>query len=148
MEKASGCDCPPRLQGEEGVTILPQWKTLFDAQPLSLNFRQRGNQAGEKMLMDGDDHLLIIIGDHGKDRWEGIHEMPNLVDNPDLHLGKLIRKDAPCVRSRLRLLRGIMRLVLVNSYGLANWNGAKKKRLVHCRFLFYLSNIRDCSLIR
>ena len=79
------------LQEEERFTILPQWKTLFDARPLSLNFRQSGNQAGGKMLMDGDEHLLILIGDHGKDGWEGIHEMPNLVDNPDLHLGKLIR---------------------------------------------------------
>lgn len=79
------------LQEEECFTILPQWKTLFDARPLSLNFRQSGNQAGGKMLMDGEEHLLILIGDHGKDGWEGIHEMPNLVDNPDLHLGKLIR---------------------------------------------------------
>lgn len=76
---------------EEGAIILSQWETLFDAQPLSLNFRQSGNQAGGKMLMDGNEHLLIIIGDHGKDGWEGIREMPNLVDNPDFHLGKLIR---------------------------------------------------------
>lgn len=79
------------LQEKERFTILPRWQTLFDAQPLSLNFRLEGNRAGGKMLMDGDDHLLIIIGDHGKDGWEDIHEMPNLVDNPDFHLGKLIR---------------------------------------------------------
>lgn len=79
------------LQEKGRFTISPQWKTLFDALPLSLNFRQSGNQAGGKMLMDGDEHLLIIIGDHGKDGWEGIREMPNLVDNPDFHLGKLIR---------------------------------------------------------
>lgn len=71
------------LQEEKRFTILPQWKTLFEAQPLSPNL-----QRGGKMLMDGNEHLLILLGSYGKDVW---NKMPNLLDNPDYYPGGLIR---------------------------------------------------------
>ncbi len=43
------------------------------------------------MLMDGSDHLLVIIGDHGKD---GLFaSAPSLADDPVSQMGKLVRVD-------------------------------------------------------
>ena len=50
----------------EKITVRPQWRTIFDA-GLCLSPRWLPlHQAGGKMLMDGPEHLLVIIGDHGK----------------------------------------------------------------------------------
>ena len=66
------------------VTVLPSWHTLFDAEPC-MPFEAPSDrwwfalhQAGGKMVMDGPDHLLLMIGDHG------------FSHGPD-HLGKLVR---------------------------------------------------------
>ncbi len=71
--------------------MLSPWKTIFDAEPcLTVPTLVRGNQAGGKMLTDGPDHLLVIIGDHGKDGF-GEDRFPILPQDPDSHLGKLVR---------------------------------------------------------
>ncbi len=74
------------LQAEESVTVMPDWRTIFDVEPcLPLNWFE-GLVAGGKMLTDGADHLLVIIGAHGIDSW-----WAQLTFGPAAHLGKLLR---------------------------------------------------------
>ena len=73
-------------QAEESVTVMPDWRTIFDVEPcLPLNWFA-GHEAGGKMLTDGADHLLVIIGAHGIDSWWA---RPTF--DPAPHLGKLLR---------------------------------------------------------
>ena len=75
-------------QERDGVNILPQWRTLFDAEPcMAFGPRKYLNldQSGGRMLMDGPHHLLLSIGDHGQDG----RILPP--DDPASHLGKLVR---------------------------------------------------------
>ena len=67
----------------EGATlsISPSWKTVFDADPC-LDPTRNGERAGGRMLTDGPDHLLVVIGSHG---------VPALSQDPNSHLGKLVR---------------------------------------------------------
>ena len=87
------------LDTETAMTFSP-WKTLFIADPC-FTFTNKGHdpnvildwqQAGGRMLMDGDEHLLVVIGAHG---WEGKGwgrgRWPIVSDDPDAHLGKLVR---------------------------------------------------------
>ncbi len=76
------------LRDEEGVTVLPDWRTIFDAEPCLRLPWFDGPEGGGKMLMDGADHLLTIIGDHGVDGWRA---RPTF--DPAVHLGKLLRID-------------------------------------------------------
>ena len=76
------------LRDEEGVTVLPDWKTIFDVEPCLPLPGFGGREGGGKMLTDGADHLLTIIGDHGIDGWRA---RPTF--DPDVHLGKLLRVD-------------------------------------------------------
>ena len=65
---------------------MPDWRTIFDVEPcLPLNWFA-GHEAGGKMLTDGADHLLVIIGAHGIDSWWA---RPTF--DPAPHLGKLLR---------------------------------------------------------
>ncbi len=57
------------LRDEERVTVLPDWRTIFDAEPCLPLIDFAGHQAGGKMLTDGADHLLAIIGDLGVSGW-------------------------------------------------------------------------------
>ena len=67
---------------EEGsVPVLSSWRTVFDAEPC-LTPPYLAHESGGKMLMDGPDHLLTTIGDHGT---KGSSQ------DPDSHLGKLVR---------------------------------------------------------
>ena len=76
---------------EERIPALSPWKTIFDAEPcLAVPTLAQANQAGGKMLTDGPDHLLVIIGDHGMDGF-GRHRNPILPQDPDSHHGKLVR---------------------------------------------------------
>ena len=78
-------------QDEERIPVLSPWKTIFDAEPcLTVPTLVGGHQAGGKMLTDGPDHLLGIIGDHGKDGFEK-DRVPVLSQDPNSHLGKLVR---------------------------------------------------------
>ena len=74
--------------------VSPDWRTVFDAEPC-LNFPHYGHQAGGKMLTDGPDRLLIVIGDHSRDGWgsEALGRLPILPQEPDSHFGKLISVD-------------------------------------------------------
>lgn len=90
----------------EGATITGDWRTEFAASPCidstifaawegDLPKPGGGIQAGGRMLMDGPEHLLIAIGDHGWYEWierqEGFDAEESSVVDPDSHLGKLLR---------------------------------------------------------
>ena len=64
-------------------SVSPSWKTVFDAEPCLGT--HNGERAGGSMLTDGPDHLLIVVGDHGKGE---------LAQDPNSHLGKLVRVDS------------------------------------------------------
>ena len=67
-----------RQQGAD-VSVSPEWKTILDAEPC---VRAASEQAGGRMLTDGPDHLLVVIGDHGQGEY---------AQDPASHLGKLVR---------------------------------------------------------
>ena len=69
-----------------GITVSPDWRRIFDAEPCLPLLDFGGHQAGGKMLTDGADHLLVIIGDHIMDDWQA---RPTF--DPGVHLGKLLR---------------------------------------------------------
>ncbi len=78
--------------GEKTVAVSPSWRTIFDAEPC-LKTVLVGESSGGKMLTDGPDHLLLTIGDHGRD---GRRRPPHprsrtLSDDPGSHMGKLVR---------------------------------------------------------
>ncbi len=74
------------LAEEESLTVSPNWRTIFDANPCIPHIEAA--QTGGKMLTDGENHLLVTIGDHGG--YEGWYEKDFLIA-PDDHLGKLVR---------------------------------------------------------
>ena len=73
------------LDSETAMTFSP-WQTIFIADPC-LTFPNLNpnvsRESGGRLLMDGAEHLLVVIGAH---RRETI-----LTDEPDVHLGKLVR---------------------------------------------------------
>ena len=73
-------------QAEESVTVMPDWRTIFDAEPCLPLTWFAGHVAGGKMLTDGADHLLVTIGAHGIDSW-----WARRMFAPAAHLGKLLR---------------------------------------------------------
>ncbi len=75
------------LAGEESLTVSPNWRTIFDAAPC-IPHTKTAHQSGGKMLTDGENHLLVTIGDHGG--YGGWYEKDFLIA-PDDHLGKLVR---------------------------------------------------------
>ena len=92
--------------GEGEIAVSGDWRTVFTANPC-IEWAIFGNwegdipkvgggiQAGGRMLMDGDEHLLVAVGDHAWYEWHvrnegGDPERPPVVD-PDTHLGKLVR---------------------------------------------------------
>ncbi len=77
--------------GEKTVAVSPWWRTIFDAEPC-LKTKLVGEESGGKMLTDGPDHLLLTIGDHGRDgRYRDPRRSRTLSDDPDSHMGKLVR---------------------------------------------------------
>ena len=52
------------FRDERDVELSDAWRTVFEARPC---FRPgfAGHEAGGRMLMDGPDHLLLIVGHHG-----------------------------------------------------------------------------------
>lgn len=81
-------------RGADGAYALAApWTTLFDAEPCFAR-PFGGQQAGGKMLADGDGHLLVLIGDHGRDGWRYPDQdgyPPALPQAADSHMGKLVR---------------------------------------------------------
>ena len=90
----------------EGGTpsLSPSWKTVFDADPCLDPTEHSGQHAGGRMLTDGPDHLLIVVGDHNQE------ELPQ---HPGSHLGKLVRVDVESGAAE------ILALGLRNPQGLA-----------------------------
>ncbi len=75
------------LDTERAMTLGP-WKTEFRANPCITVSPEIGfhgvHMAGGRMLMDGAEHLLVVIGGHTLNPWKTI-------DDPDSHLGTLVR---------------------------------------------------------
>ena len=67
------------LQQGTDVSVSPEWRTILDAEPC---VSAASGQAGGRMLTDGPDHLLVVIGDHRQGEY---------AQDPASHLGKLIR---------------------------------------------------------
>ena len=102
--------------GEGEIAVSGEWKTEFTANPC-LETAIFGNwegdipkvgggiQAGGRMLMDGNDHLLVAVGDHAWYEWHlrnegGDPDRPPVVD-PDMHLGKLVRIELESGRNEI-----------------------------------------------
>ena len=73
----------------DSYSVSPSWRTLFDAAPCLSPSGHSGHQAGGRILTDGPDHLLVVVGDHG---WIWTGESFAAQD-PESHLGKLVRVD-------------------------------------------------------
>ena len=69
------------LQQGTDVSVSPEWRTILDAEPC-VSAASDPNLAGGRMLTDGPDHLLVVIGDH----WQSEY-----AQDPASHLGKLVR---------------------------------------------------------
>ncbi len=63
------------------VAVLPDWRTIFDAEPCSEQ-PDGWQNAGGRMLTDGEEHLLVTIGNQA----HGQRPVPS-----DLHIGKFVR---------------------------------------------------------
>ena len=114
---------------QQGAAISGDWKTEFAANPCIKNaifgvwkgeivHIGGGIQVGGRMLMDGAEHLLVAIGDHGWYEWHDRQEAGDTAKpldvDPDSHLGKLVRieltsGEAEVVASGLRNPQGLVR---------------------------------------
>ena len=95
------------LQQGADVSVSPAWRTIFDAEPCLF---AASEQAGGRMLTDGPDHLLVVIGDHLGDNYVN----PLISQASDSHLGKLVRIEietgrAETLASGLRNPQGLAR---------------------------------------
>ena len=95
------------LQQGTTVAVSSAWRTIFDAEPC---LSAASDQAGGRMLTDGPDHLLVVIGDHLGDTYRN----PFLSQASDSHLGKLVRIEietgrAETLASGLRNPQGLAR---------------------------------------
>ena len=85
------------LRQDGDVSISPDWRTVFDAEPCLPTNYDAGQMAGGKMVADGPAHLFVAIGDHGMegsdDEWPrlGATYEPIVSQAPHSHLGKLLR---------------------------------------------------------
>lgn len=83
--------------------MSPSWKTIFDAAPCLATDWYAPHESGGKMLTDGDEHLLVTVGNFDKP-----------VQSMDTHFGKLLRINidtgaAEVVASGLRNAQGLAR---------------------------------------
>ena len=69
-----------RQQGAT-VSVSPAWRTIFDAEPC-VNLAATLSLAGGRMLTDGPDYLLVVIGTQNQE---------HCAQDPASHLGKLVR---------------------------------------------------------
>ncbi len=79
-------------------SVSPSWRTVFDAEPCLPPYDFRGDRAGGRILTDGPDHLLVVVGDHGwiqtgteTDAETGENRQVWAAQDPNSHLGKLVR---------------------------------------------------------
>ena len=69
------------LRQGASVSVSPSWRTVFDFEPCI--FRPTDlHQSGGRILTDGPERLLVVAGDHGRQKY---------AQDPDSHLGKLVR---------------------------------------------------------
>ncbi len=92
------------LQQGADVSVSPEWRTILNAEPC-LSAAANLIQAGGRMLMDGPDHLLVVIGTHNQNKY---------AQDPASHLGKLIRVEIETGRAEtlalgLRNPQGLIR---------------------------------------
>ena len=92
------------LQQGADVSVSPEWRTILDAEPC-LSAAANLIQAGGRMLTDGPDHLLVVIGTHNQNKY---------AQDPASHLGKLIRVEIETGRAEtlalgLRNPQGLIR---------------------------------------
>ena len=83
--------------------VSPSWKTIFDAEPCLATDWYAPHESGGKILTDGDEHLLVTVGNFDKP-----------VQSMDTHFGKLLRIDidtgtAEIIASGLRNAQGLAR---------------------------------------
>lgn len=78
-------------RGEPGL----RWRTAFDTRPcLPLNTagprgaRFEGKENGGRIVVTGDDEILLTVGDHG---FDGENRAPALAQDPTASYGKLLR---------------------------------------------------------
>ena len=83
-----------RREGER-VVVSPAWTTVLDFEPCTNS--SGGNQVGGRMLPDGPNHLLAVVGDHGNRQ---------SAQARDSNLGKLLRVDTGTGRAEV-LARGL-----------------------------------------
>ena len=83
------------LQQGATVSVSSAWRTIFDAEPC---LSAASEQAGGRMVTDGPDHLFVVIGDH--------HRHPSPSQDPNSHLGKLVRVEIETGRA-LTLASGL-----------------------------------------
>ncbi len=72
------------------ATRSGSWRTIFEADPCFESWLSGDRSAG-RMLRDGPDHLLVVIGDHARDGWLPWANRAPVAADPDSHLGKLVR---------------------------------------------------------
>ena len=70
------------LRQGASVSVSQSWRTIFDAEPCIPVTVKSLHESGGRILADGPDHLLVVIGDHGQKK---------SARSPDSHLGKLVR---------------------------------------------------------
>ena len=94
------------LQQGADVSVSSAWRTIFDAEPcLPIpTIASAYMRAGGRMLMDGPDHLLVVIGPHYQDKY---------AQDPASPLGKLVRVEIATGRAET------LALGLRNPQGLA-----------------------------
>lgn len=101
------------IRDGNNITVSPEWRTIFNADPCLPPSYGGGNHAGGRMLTDGADHLLVITGDHGTGNFSQDHES---------HLGKLLRVkietgDTEILASGFRNSQGMTRDAHGNLWG-------------------------------
>ena len=88
------------LRDGTDIEVSPAWRTIFDAEPCLPFGYGGGHRSGGKMLTDGLEHLLVVIGDHRVDgaffadeNGEEVEGVSGRVtpQDPESHLGKLVR---------------------------------------------------------
>lgn len=98
-----------RLRGETAALLAgqpqPAWQTVWDAEPCLPLKMNNGNQkqfggdgAGGRMLIRGDDTLLLTVGDQ---QWDGWNYDEAVSQNPDSAYGKLVAIDLATGESRV-----------------------------------------------
>jgi len=105
------------LQLRDGDPLLVKpWRTVYRAKPcIPINEKEqqfKGHESGGRMLFDGEEHLLIVIGDHAL--FGRREDRPKVAMDPNFDFGKLLRINigsgsAEIVSSGLRNPQGFAR---------------------------------------